>query len=137
MQPTLKLCVNQLGDSEAHRNNFPGDYEYEWLGFQAFGPLVQLGVSCPIHLGAGSISESKGSFRSHPHQSLSWGSGGREALSCPGLKISPLLRSLIQVDNTTRTLGKLSPPTFLPFYSDLMEVRASRDHPLKYPYFLI
>lgn len=48
MEPTLTSCVNQLGDSEAHQDNFPGDYK-EWLGFQAFGPPYNLGVSCRIH----------------------------------------------------------------------------------------
>lgn len=135
--PTLMPCVNQLGDSEAHHNNFPGDYEYEWLGFQAFGPLDQLGCFLPYSSRQQQHLRIKGVIQFTPLPELVLGSGGREAIFCPGLKISPLLGSLIQVDNSTRTLGKLSPSTFLPFYSDLMEVRAGRDHPLKYPYFLI
>lgn len=47
MEPTLMSYVDQLGDSGAHHNNFPGDYEDEWLGFQAFGPLVRPGCFLP------------------------------------------------------------------------------------------
>ena len=50
-------------------DKFPGDYEQERLGFQAFGPQYHLGVSFPVCLGRGSILES---VQFTPHQTLSW-----------------------------------------------------------------
>lgn len=79
MQPTLMPCVNQLGDSEAHHNNFPGDYEYEWLGFQAFGPLDQLGCFLPYSSRRQQHLRIKGVIQFTPPPELvlgHWGEGG-------------------------------------------------------------